>query len=73
MEGALKSGMYAVFYLTCGVIAALAQGVFAYGIDMPCIGASGAIAGLMGGFFHAFRCQSETQDGDVFRRYSIQL
>ena len=54
MEGALKSGMFAVFYITCGILAALAQGAYAYGADIPCVGASGAIAGLIGGFFILF-------------------
>lgn len=54
LEVALKSGRFAVFYGVCGLVAALAQGIYAAGTDIPCIGASGAIAGLMGGFLVLF-------------------
>lgn len=59
MEGALKSGMFSVFYVTCGVLAAVAQGAYAYGADIPCVGASGAIAGLIGGFFILFGAKAK--------------
>ena len=59
MESTLKSGMYIVFYMTCGILAGLAQGAFAYGSDIPCVGASGAIAGLMGGFFVLFGMRAQ--------------
>jgi membrane associated rhomboid family serine protease len=46
--------VYPIFYLTCGMLAlAFHAGVFR-GSFMPVVGASGAIAGLMGGFLARF-------------------
>jgi len=41
---------YLVFYLACGVAAGLAQVVSAPASVVPMVGASGAIAGVMGGY-----------------------
>jgi membrane associated rhomboid family serine protease len=50
VEAAYGSRPYVLFYLTCGVVANLTQ----YAIDptstVPNLGASGAIAGVMGGY-----------------------
>ena len=54
MESALGSRMYCLYYFVCGLAAALAQGLTSMALDIPTIGASGAIAGLMGGFFILF-------------------
>ncbi|MBI1785281.1 rhomboid family intramembrane serine protease [Candidatus Sumerlaeota bacterium] len=42
--------VYLAFYLVCGVAASLAQALStpADSLDIPCLGASGAIAGVMG-------------------------
>ena len=45
---------FALFYLACGVLAALAQYITAPYSPIPTIGASGAIAGVMGGYLLLF-------------------
>lgn len=45
--GALR---FAAFYLLCGALASLTHLVFNLGSDIPAVGASGAIAGVLGGF-----------------------
>jgi len=51
----LEDGMghfsYLVFYLLCGVVAALAQTIATPLSSVPTVGASGAIAGVMGAYF----------------------
>lgn len=42
------------FYLLCGILAGLAQYAFAAGSDVPSLGASGAIAGVMGAYILRF-------------------
>jgi membrane associated rhomboid family serine protease len=51
VEDALGHFPYLVFYLTCGVAAALAQTLSNPASLIPTVGASGAIAGVMGGYF----------------------
>jgi membrane associated rhomboid family serine protease len=51
LEDALGHFPYLIFYLTCGVAAALAQTASDPGSLIPTVGASGAIAGVMGGYF----------------------
>ncbi len=54
VEDRLGHGLYLVFYLGCGTAAALGQ-VFTQPYSMvPMIGASGAIAGVMGAYFVLF-------------------
>lgn len=45
---------YLFFYLTCGVLAALAQWWFSPLSNVPSLGASGAIAGVMGAYIVRF-------------------
>ncbi|HEY4492627.1 MAG TPA: rhomboid family intramembrane serine protease [Acidobacteriota bacterium] len=45
---------YFVFYLLCGIGAALSQTVFFPRSTVPMVGASGAIAGVLGGYFLLF-------------------
>ena len=45
---------YLVFYLVCGVAAGLAQVATAPSSTIPMVGASGAIAGVMGGYLLLF-------------------
>ena len=45
---------FMVVYLACGLAAALTQIVFSAGSQVPIVGASGAIAGVMGAFFVLF-------------------
>jgi hypothetical protein len=42
---------YLIFYLLCGFSSGLAHLLFNLGSTMPTIGASGAIAGVMGAYF----------------------
>lgn len=51
LEDTLGHFPYLVFYLTCGVVAALAQIASNPDSVIPTVGASGAIAGVMGGYF----------------------
>jgi membrane associated rhomboid family serine protease len=51
VEDRLGHGRFIVFYLLCGMIAALGQIATDPGSTLPTIGASGAIAGVMGAYF----------------------
>lgn len=51
VEDALGHFRYLVFYLGCGVLAALLQGLLATTSLVPMVGASGAIAGVLGAYF----------------------
>ncbi len=51
VEEALGHFPYLVFYLICGFMAALAQILSNSNSLIPMLGASGAIAGVMGGYF----------------------
>ncbi|HMZ08050.1 MAG TPA: rhomboid family intramembrane serine protease [Anaerolineales bacterium] len=54
VEGRLGHGRYLIFYLLCGVAAASAQIYFASASATPMIGASGAIAGVLGAYLILF-------------------
>ncbi|NEP17042.1 MAG: rhomboid family intramembrane serine protease [Leptolyngbya sp. SIO4C1] len=54
IEDQLGHVKFLVFYLACGVLAGLAQWVFAPLSDVPTLGASGAIAGVMGAYIIRF-------------------
>jgi membrane associated rhomboid family serine protease len=45
---------YAIFYIVCGIAAALAQVVLDTGSIIPMLGASGAISGVLGGYMLLF-------------------
>src|SRR5437899_10362862 len=47
----LGHGGYIIFYLRCGIVAAFGQIVIDPTSTLPTIGASGAIAGVMGAYF----------------------
>ena len=51
VEDRLGHLRYAVFYLLCGIAAGLAQTLLSPDAHLPTIGASGAIAGVMGAYF----------------------
>jgi membrane associated rhomboid family serine protease len=51
VEDRLGHGRYIVFYLMAGAVAALGQIVMEPSSTLPTIGASGAIAGVMGAYF----------------------
>lgn len=45
---------YLIFYLTCGIFAGITHTFFNWGSHIPAIGASGAIAGVMGAYIVLF-------------------
>ena len=51
VEDRVGHGRFIVFYLLCGIAAALGQIVMDPTSELPTIGASGAIAGVMGAYF----------------------
>ena len=51
VEDRLGHGRFIVFYLLCGIVAALGQVAIDPDSTLPTIGASGAIAGVMGAYF----------------------
>lgn len=50
VEDWLGRGRYLVFYLACGVVAALAQYLMDPATTVPMVGASGAISGVLGAY-----------------------
>ncbi len=54
VEDQMGHSRFLVFYLLCGVLANLAQWFFAMGSEIPSLGASGAIAGVMGAYIFRF-------------------
>jgi membrane associated rhomboid family serine protease len=71
IESALGSSRFILFYLLCGIGAALGQIVVAPRSTIPMVGASGAISGIMGGYLFLYpRAEVETL---VFLGYFIRL
>jgi len=54
VEDAMGHLRFAVFYLVCGVAAALAHGLIEPSSQIPTVGASGAISGVLGGYLMLF-------------------
>jgi len=54
IEDLLGHGKYLIFYLACGVAAALGQTIASPDPTVPMVGASGAIAGVMGAYLVTF-------------------
>jgi membrane associated rhomboid family serine protease len=54
VEGALGHGRFLAFYLLSGVLAALVQTAFHPDSTVPMIGASGAVAGVLGAYLILF-------------------
>jgi membrane associated rhomboid family serine protease len=54
VEDAYGRPLFAVFYIACGVLAGLVHVAAFPGSDAPLVGASGAIAGIMGAFLVRF-------------------
>ena len=50
LEERLGAPRFVLFYLACGVIASLAHFAFNFYSPVPALGASGAIAGILGGY-----------------------
>jgi membrane associated rhomboid family serine protease len=51
VEDRLGHGRYLAFYLVCGIAASATQTIFALDTLVPNVGASGAIAGVLGAYF----------------------
>ena len=54
IEDVMGHGRFMVFYLVCGLAAAMAQAVPDMGSTIPMIGASGAISGVLGAYLLLF-------------------
>lgn len=54
IEDVMGHGRFVVFYLVCGVAAALAQAASAPAAEIPMIGASGAVSGVLGAYLLLF-------------------
>ena len=54
VEDKLGHVKYLIFYISCGMLAGLAQWYFSAGSNIPSLGASGAIAGVMGAYILRF-------------------
>jgi len=54
VEDRLGHVKYLIFYLACGVLASLTQWFFSQTSGIPSLGASGAIAGVMGAYILRF-------------------
>jgi membrane associated rhomboid family serine protease len=54
VEDILGHAKYLLFYLLCGIAAALVQVAFSMDSPIPILGASGAIAGVMGAYLVKF-------------------
>ena len=57
VEDRLGHALFTVFYLLCGLGATFAQLFFSLGSDVPNLGASGAIAGVLGAYLIMFPSQ----------------
>lgn len=54
VEDTMGHGRYVIFYFTCGIFASLTHAIFNPSSTLPSIGASGAIAGVMGAYMIYF-------------------
>ncbi len=54
VEDCLGHFKFLIFYISCGVLAALTQGFFSPDSALPTLGASGAIAGVLGAYIIRF-------------------
>lgn len=50
IEDSMGHARYVLFFLLCGIAGALAEGLFSAVPEVPVVGASGAIAGVMGAY-----------------------
>lgn len=54
VEDTLGHGRYLIFYLLCGIAAAVTHIIFNPNSTLPTVGASGAVAGIMGAYIVRF-------------------
>ena len=54
IEDVMGRGKFVIFYLTCGILAALSHTLTDPGSTVPMVGASGAISGILGAYLLLF-------------------
>ena len=54
IEDLMGHGRFVIFYLVCGLLATYAQWYSSQNLVVPVVGASGAIAGVLGAYFFKF-------------------
>jgi membrane associated rhomboid family serine protease len=54
LEKVMGAARFVIFYLVCGLAASFAHIVFGPGSNVPAVGASGAISGVLGGYLVMF-------------------
>jgi membrane associated rhomboid family serine protease len=54
LEKVMGAARFVIFYLVCGLAASFAHIVFGPGSNVPAVGASGAISGVLGGYLVLF-------------------
>ena len=54
LEKVMSPLRFAIFYFACGIVASFAHIAFAGGANVPAVGASGAISGVLGGYLLLF-------------------
>ena len=54
IEDSMGHGLFLLFYLLCGSVSMLIQWAFSPELAIPVVGASGAIAGVLGAYFFLF-------------------
>lgn len=54
IEDAMGHGRFIVFYLACGILAALSHAITDFTSQIPMVGASGAISGVLGAYVLLF-------------------
>jgi membrane associated rhomboid family serine protease len=54
VEDRMGSAVYLVFYLICGLGSGITQLIFSWGSNIPSLGASGAISGVLGAYIVFF-------------------
>ena len=54
VEDSMGTFKFLIFYLLCGTIAAICQGIVDPSSEVPMVGASGAIAGVLGAYLMLF-------------------
>jgi membrane associated rhomboid family serine protease len=54
LEKVMGAARFVIFYLACGLAASFAHIIFGPGSNVPAVGASGAISGVLGGYLLLF-------------------
>jgi membrane associated rhomboid family serine protease len=74
VEEALGHFQYLIFYLICGIGSAVVHTAFNWGSDIPTVGASGAISGIMGAFIVLYpRSRVTTLIPALFLFFTIRI